>query len=378
GTDVGVDADVPRDVSTDTITDTSDTGNQTPFNPTYTIVGNLLFGNGTSITDEENEISLTGPSENPDYTGEIPTQVRYEVILTNDKGTPTDTSDDETQRVIDEILGLGLTATGNVDTTGMRDGEGLTIEGIISAEVGGERYSVDGSVETNYEEMIDPDALRILDNWDLDMNNFGGNFDVVFNVVNYGENMEYSIRDLSPDWFARGMEDYFIRGPPEDSFGELDSDVYFFNRPGEWGDCSVTIVALNTDTGETADKTVDFPFDRYMSALIVDSAGESCRVEVHNSFMDYAFAGIDDYVPTTNTDGSAVGITEVNMDYNPADLGIVVGRLRNTSDEDEIMIRHYYQGEGLSNPNPSWTCVEDALERDDIQLIQADVYVIDF
>ncbi|NQU79737.1 hypothetical protein HQ545_08270, partial [Candidatus Woesearchaeota archaeon] len=291
---------------------------------------------------------------------------------------PTDTSDDETQRVIDEILGLGLTATGNVDTTGMEDGDGLTIEGIISADIGGERFSVDGGVETNYEEMIDPDALRILDDWDLDGNNFGGSFGGVFNVVNFGDNMEYSIRDVTPSWFATGMEDYRIRGPPDYPNGDLSSNRYGFTRPGEWGDCSVTILATNNDTGEEAEQTLTFPFDRYIAKLIVDSAGESCRVEVHNSFMDNLFVGIGDYVPTTNTDGSAVWLTEVNMDYNPVDLGIVVGRMRSTSAEDETMIRHFYQAEGGANPNPSWTCVDDALERDDIQLIQADVYEVAF
>ncbi|NQU78799.1 hypothetical protein HQ545_03430 [Candidatus Woesearchaeota archaeon] len=333
GTDVGVDADVPRDVSTDTITDTSDTGNQTPFNPSYSILANLTIGNGTSITDEDNEISLRGPDRNPDYTGETPTEVRYVVELTNDKGTPTDTSDDETQRVIDEILGLGLTATGNVDTTGMENGEGLTIEGIISADVGGIEHRVNGSVSGEYENSVNPHAPVIWCHISI-----GGSVRSAFATTCYAESpigyndFEWRVSSRSMDFITDNYGDEF------DIYTDflLDSTHRGIHNIHVESEDSEGNIGVHDNHFSANFRIVEglFSYEGGDSDSFLSPEGIAYRLS-ENCITTYS----EDCLPQESGDSECV--VEANIDDNPVTVECIVDEIYNLSDDEQRMTQMY-------------------------------------
>jgi hypothetical protein len=311
---------------------------------------------GATVGPEDNPLEFG--LETPDYDGELPGGFDVTSTATFDNGTPDDPSDDTTVTVIDETaVDPNTYVSGTIDLSDAQDGEGITIDTVVSDGENSRRVSVNIVYEA-------PDGPRILDDWHLDLHNYNVAFNMVFNVENFGDKMEYSIVSFGDQsqWFSDYYDSYDVtkRGPPDFPRGEI-----MIKGPcPTWADFEFVLSACDLDTGLCGEKTIYGSMDRYNTILVAQDASNTCNVEITNTVADYlgksdssaGYDGFSGYVSTDNVDGSAVRNSEVNTTTQSELLPEVSDRITNMSAEMEEGIRRISsQDPGSSD---SWDCVE--------------------
>ena len=347
-----------------------------PIPASYSVANNMTPADGTTYGPSDSPLEVgvqlpTVPAEcsaDADCADAASAGVNVVITATADNGTPSDSSDDSTQTVVDQSgaqFGTYVNSTLDFDSfhggAGLSDGERVTLETTVTAyDADGTAHTADGSVGFVYENN-EPIGPQILDNWTLDSANYNRYFSMTFHVSNTGTNMTYDLTSISStsSWF----EEYFnlnsprIRGPPTIDHGELSSD----NPINTWGNVEFVIEACDIDLGVCDEEIIYGSIDRYVGTLVGQNGSRTCTVNITNAAADYignpngSYPGIAGYVETTHTDGSAVTTSEVN--------GTEAARLAQVSDRIESMPEQMVSdvrrvSSTTSDAPESWDCIE--------------------